>query len=147
MAGGVRRAPGRERGAAAVEFALVVPLLLVLVFGIISYGYMLSFRQAISQGAAEGARSGAVWASAYDASQDGARISAAKASVDEALTSYGVKCAPSEATCTVTIVPCGTARCVKVVVTYPYGTKPLTPKIPLVPLPSTLTFTSTARVS
>ncbi len=46
----------RERGAAAVEFALVVPLLLTLVFGIISYGYLLSFRQSLSQAAAEGAR-------------------------------------------------------------------------------------------
>lgn len=146
MAGAGGRARERERGAAAVEFALVVPLLLVLVFGIISYGYMLSFRQAISQGAAEGARSGAVWASAYDASQDVERRAAATASVDEALQSYGVSCS-SGATCAVTIVPCGTARCVEVAVTYPYGSKPLTPKIPLVPLPSTLTFTSTARVS
>ncbi len=146
MPGGIRRARERERGAAAVEFALVVPLLLVLVFGIISYGYMLSFRQAISQGAAEGARSGAVWASAYDAGQDAQRRAAATTSVDEALKSYGVGCSAG-ATCTVTIAPCGTAKCVKVVVSYPYGAKPLTPKIPLVPLPSTLSYTSTARVS
>ena len=160
MAGGVRRARERERGAAAVEFALVVPLLLVLVFGIISYGYMLSFRQAMSQGAAEGARSGAVWASAYDASQDTDRVNAARARVEEALASYGVKCAPSQASCTITIGPCvttattapsaaagDTARCVRVAVSYPYGSNPLTPKIPLVPLPDSLTFTSTARVS
>ena len=38
----------REDGAAAVEFALVLPILLLLVFGIIGYGYMLSFRQSIS---------------------------------------------------------------------------------------------------
>ena len=38
-----------QAGAAAVEFALVAPLLLVVVFGILSYGYMLSFRQSMSQ--------------------------------------------------------------------------------------------------
>lgn len=146
MAGEGRRGGGRERGAAAVEFALVVPLLLVLVFGIISYGYMLSFRQAISQGAAEGARSGAVWASAYEPGQDADRIAAARASVDEALGSYGVGCSDG-ATCSVAISPCGSARCVVVTVSYPYAAEPLTPDIPLVPLPSTLSFTSTARVS
>ena len=51
-----RRADARgERGAVAVEFALVLPLVLVLLFGIIGYGFMLSFRQGISQAAAEGA--------------------------------------------------------------------------------------------
>lgn len=136
----------RERGAAAVEFALVVPLLLLLVFGIISYGYMLSFRQAMSQGAAEGARSAAVWASAYAATQDTPRRAAATASVDEALRSYGVTCS-SGATCAVSIVACGTAKCVNVTVSYPYATNPLTPKIPLVPLPASLSYTASARVS
>ena len=56
-----RREERGDRGAAAVEFALISPMLLLLVFGIVTYGYMLSFRQAIGQGAAEGARAAAVW--------------------------------------------------------------------------------------
>ncbi|MDD1476829.1 TadE/TadG family type IV pilus assembly protein [Arthrobacter sp. H16F315] len=49
---------GRQRGAAAVEFALIVPLLLSLVFGVIDYG--AAFAQTINlQGAArEAARQG-----------------------------------------------------------------------------------------
>jgi len=84
-----RRAPGRgrrDRGAVAVEFALIMPILVTLVFGIISYGYMLSFRQAISQGAAEGARAGAV----TDAGGDVA--ASARGAVNNALDSYGVAC-------------------------------------------------------
>ncbi len=46
---GFRRRERGERGAAALEFALIAPLLLMLVFGIIQYGYVLSFRQALSQ--------------------------------------------------------------------------------------------------
>lgn len=34
-----------ERGAAIVELAIVASLLLVLIFGIITYAYMMSFRQ------------------------------------------------------------------------------------------------------
>lgn len=141
------RAGGRpDRGAATVEFALISIPLLALVFGAISYGYMLSFRQAMSQGAAEGARAAAVWAASYDSTQDTARIAAAKASINEALASYGVSCT-SGATCTVTIAPCGTVRCVKVSVSYPYAAKPLTPDPFLIPLPETLTYVADARVS
>ena len=135
----------RERGAAAVEFALVAPILILLVFGIISYGYMLSFRQAMSQGAAEGARAGAVWASAYAPSQDAQRIAAARTGVDEALSSYGVSCS-SGATCQIRMQACGTGTCLAVTVTYPYGTRPLTPDVPLVPMPDSLSYTATARV-
>ncbi len=137
---------GSERGAAAVEFALIAPLLIILVFGIISYGYMLSFRQGMSQGASEGARAGAVWAAAYQTTQDAARIAAATTQINNALTSYGVSCS-SGAVCAVTIGACGTAKCVTVKVSYPYAAEPLTPSFPLVPLPDTLTYTATARVS
>lgn len=143
---GLRQGRDRERGAAAVEFALVAPLLLLLVFGIITYGYMLSFRQAISQGAAEGARAAAVGVQAFNTTQEASRRTAALASVNEALQSYGVSCS-SGATCTVTFTTCGSARCVQVLVSYPYAARPLTPKLPLVPLPQTLSYTATARVS
>jgi hypothetical protein len=49
-----------EHGASAVEFALVVPLLLVLVFGIIDYGLLFSNSLALRQGIREGARQGVV---------------------------------------------------------------------------------------
>lgn len=140
------RSRRRDDGAAAVEFALVVPLLLILVFGMITYGYLLSFRQGMSQGASEGARAGAVWAAAYKSDQDTARIAAAKTQIDNALSSYGVSCT-NGATCTVTIAACGTAKCVTVKVSYPYEADPLTPSFPLVPLPETLSYTATARVS
>lgn len=49
------RAP-RDRGAAAVEFALLLPLLLFLVFGIIDFGRALNAQITLTQAAREGAR-------------------------------------------------------------------------------------------
>lgn len=144
-----RRRGRDEEGAAAVEFALVAPLVLLLLFGIIGYGFLLSFRQAISQGAAEGARSAAVWAAAYSPSQDADRVTAATASVDEALASYGVRCG-DVATCDVQIVTCGgspTTRCASVLVSYPYRDHPVFARVPFVPLPETLQYRAQARVS
>lgn len=46
----------RERGAATVEFALVLPVLLMLVFGIIDFGRAYSQQVQLSQLAREGAR-------------------------------------------------------------------------------------------
>ncbi len=56
-----RSHPGRrEGGAAAVEFALVTPLLLTLLFGIIDYGIWFADSIAVRQGVREAARSGVV---------------------------------------------------------------------------------------
>ena len=52
-AGRVRAA---DRGAAAVEFALVLPLLLLLVFGIIDFGRAINAQITLTQAAREGAR-------------------------------------------------------------------------------------------
>src|SRR6476660_9197982 len=49
-----------EGGAAAVEFALVMPLLLVLVFGIIQYGWYFYAMQAGSSAVGDAARRVAV---------------------------------------------------------------------------------------
>lgn len=45
-----------ERGAAMVEFALVVPLLLLLIFGIAEFGRAWNINQTLADAAREGAR-------------------------------------------------------------------------------------------
>ena len=54
-----RRAP-RDRGAAAVEFALLLPLLALLVFGIVDFGRALNAQITLTQAAREGARMAAL---------------------------------------------------------------------------------------
>jgi Flp pilus assembly protein TadG len=46
----------QERGAVAVEFALVVPLLLILVFGIVNFAVVLSQQLALNNGVRQGTR-------------------------------------------------------------------------------------------
>lgn len=55
-----RSAGRRDAGATAVEFALVAPLLLLLVFGIIEYGLWFSDSLSTRQGVREAARQGVV---------------------------------------------------------------------------------------
>jgi len=45
-----------RRGAAVVEFAAVAPLLLLILFGIIEYGYIFMVRQTVTHAAREGCR-------------------------------------------------------------------------------------------
>ena len=47
-----------ERGAAAMEFALVLPLLAALVFGIVDFGRMLWFQEVLVNATRTGARQG-----------------------------------------------------------------------------------------
>ncbi|HWJ08011.1 MAG TPA: TadE/TadG family type IV pilus assembly protein [Nocardioides sp.] len=143
-----------DRGAAALEFALIVPILLLLVFGIISYGYMLSFRQAISQAAAEGARAAAV------AQRDADQVPDAMAAMNDALDSYGVSCnngtltrdGGTVGTCAVDIATCAgepaSIQCATVTIDYAYDENPLLP-IPGVGLvlPDNLRYSAVARVS
>jgi len=138
-----------------VEFALVVPLLLVLVFAIISFAFMLSFRQALSQAAAEGARAAAVQ---LDAS---ARTTDATTAVNDALAGAGITCAggvlrdgtTNAGTCVVgPAVGCASAPsqdCVTVTLTYRYADHPRVPSFPLVGsmMPEELSYAATVRVS
>lgn len=53
---GHRRRRREERGAAAVEFALVVPILVVLLFGIVNVGIVLAQQLSLSNSARQAAR-------------------------------------------------------------------------------------------
>jgi len=50
-----------EQGAAAVEFALILPLLSVLLFGIIEFGILFYNKAMITNASREGARAGIVY--------------------------------------------------------------------------------------
>ncbi len=54
------------RAAAAVEMALVTPLLLTMLFGIIEYGWVFTVRQGLVTAAREGARTAALPGSTDD---------------------------------------------------------------------------------
>jgi Flp pilus assembly protein TadG len=135
--GGTRTA--RQDGAAAVEFALVVTPLLILLMGIISYGYMLSFRQSISQAASEGARAAAVAPATAD------RQAVAYAAIEQTLSAT---CGSTYLTCS-TSTPASCSSCISVTVTYMYDADPTKPSFPGlgIVIPDTLTYTSTVELS
>ena len=58
---------GNDRGAAAVEFALVLPLLLITVLGLVDFGRAYSMQISLTQAAREGVRVAALGGSAADA--------------------------------------------------------------------------------
>ena len=49
-----------ERGTVMLEFALIAPLFILVMFAIISFGLLFSWRSVLNNAAREGARSGAV---------------------------------------------------------------------------------------
>lgn len=59
-----------DRGAIVVEFALIVPILLILLFGIIEFGRAYNTQIALQGAAREGARALALGNSASDAANE-----------------------------------------------------------------------------
>lgn len=55
-----RRMGAHEQGAEAVEFALVLPVFVLLVFGVVDFGYVLNCDTMVNNASREGAREGAV---------------------------------------------------------------------------------------
>lgn len=82
--GSVRRPRGDDAGVSAVEFALVVPILLVLVFGIISFGALFAQQLALNNGVRQGARLAVVEGSASGQTCAGA-VSAVRTSTGPAI--------------------------------------------------------------
>jgi Flp pilus assembly protein TadG len=147
----IRRTPrrtNRERGAALVEFSISIVLLLVLLFGIIEYGYMLSFKQALTQAAAEGARAGVVSSDATGAAA-AAAVKNSTLAFNQTCNTGGLSCKNDAGVWPPAATTCGTNTCVTVQLTYDWKNYPLLPKFPGLGLimPDTLKSTSVARVN
>jgi hypothetical protein len=72
-----------ERGAVAVEFAVVLPLLALILFGVIEYGYALYVQQSLTNAAREGCRIAVLQTSSPP-------YSAAQARIDDMLGAAGI---------------------------------------------------------
>lgn len=80
---------GRRRGANAIEFALILPVLLAILSGIVDYGWIYMIRTAATSAARAGARVGALTPQAQ-----GPDVGAADAA-DDAWTGMGVPITPT----------------------------------------------------
>jgi len=95
-----------------VEFAFVGVLLVLLVFGIIVFGLMLSFKQDVTRAAAEGARAGAVavhTGSAPTTPTSDTRYQAALTATREAVDGFDQECGVDGMACVVVLHDCDTA--------------------------------------
>ncbi|WP_281892065.1 TadE/TadG family type IV pilus assembly protein [Phytohabitans aurantiacus] len=70
---GIKRWLRRDRGATAAEAALVLPVILMVLFGIIDFGRLVNAQIVVSQAAREGARAEAVGADAGVRANDAAQ--------------------------------------------------------------------------
>lgn len=106
---------GRERGAAAVEFALVMPALVLLIFGSIEFGLAVNARTMVGNAAREGVRLASL-------GQSEASIKAAALNAVDGVTgtkTVTVTCAtPGGASCTIGAPNAGNVATVTVSVQY-----------------------------
>jgi Flp pilus assembly protein TadG len=140
-----------ENGAALVEFVMVLPIFLFVIFSMVSIGVMFSFRQTLSQAATEGARAAAIAPSNLTFSQ---RRDRAIVAVNEAFDGEAgdpVACGTGGLTCTIPAVPtsCGSSdQCISIALTYAYAAHPRIelPQLFGFVLPDELTYSASARV-
>jgi TadE-like protein len=146
---GRRRASGDD-GTALVEFAFIMNILFLFLYGIIGFGLLLSFRQNLVQSAAEGARAGAVAPNTPPGNPTVAALTAVSRSVDQ----YGRTCGTPALTCVAQPAPCDpppatVPECMTVTLTYHYDVDPLLPQIPIISqfLPDEIKVSSTAQMN
>jgi Flp pilus assembly protein TadG len=81
----------RDRGTAVVEFALVLPVLLLIVFGIIDFGRALNAQITLTEAAREGVRLAAL---GYSDAAIQARVAAAASGLSGVTVTVAASCPP-----------------------------------------------------
>lgn len=145
------RVRGREAGVAAIEFAMVLPLLVAVVLGVVYYGMVFALEQVLTLAAAEGARAALRYpAGAADGSPEASRALRVAAAAQTALAALpdtiqrklaSTGDIASAQACTAP----ADAICVNVTLRLP--TANVLPAVPFVPLPGTLTGSAVAQLA
>lgn len=104
------RSQHHERGAAAVEFGLVLPLLMLVLMGILDWGYYFFVSQIVTNAAREGARAGSV-----EVDDDARALNQAERAAEDYIGGVGLN--PNQATIDTTI----SGGAVRVRINYPTG--------------------------
>ena len=118
-----------EEGSAMLEMAIILPLFVMLIMGVVEFSRVLSVKQVITNAAREGARAGAV-----DLDNTGALSKALQVSTNY-IQSSGVEIQP--VIITPSFVLAGGSSALKVVIDYDYNSV-LTTFIPGIPAQFTL---------
>lgn len=108
-----------QRGAAALEFALVVPVLILLVFGIVDFGNVMNAQSVVANAAREGARSAALGASSTQAKSVASGAIATLPGASNVGTNVAVVCKTAlGATCSLDDATADSGGTVTVTITY-----------------------------
>lgn len=149
----------KNRGVAAIEFALIFPVLFLMLYGLLTYSLIFAIQHSLSFAAAEGGRAAIRFTSRNDALS--VRTDAACAASQNALAwmsqlgianhcaanagpgGSGVSIAVTEKSCPAQAP--GSLYCLEVSVAYAYGAQPLIPV--LLPVPGQLTGRAFTQVA
>jgi Flp pilus assembly protein TadG len=137
-----------QRGATAIEFALVFPLFFTILYSIVTFSLIFVAQQNLTMAAEEGARAALNWqsnTSMQSALTNRGNAACAAATAMVATLVQSMQCTPSSSTCG----PGNTMQCVNVLLTYNYQANPLVPTLPLMTyvLPSTLSSSATVQLN
>jgi Flp pilus assembly protein TadG len=138
--------PQRQKGSAAIEFALIFPVFFLIVYGLITYGLIMVAQQTLTSAVSDGARA----ALRYNSTGNPATVACNAVNVSAAwianvMGGTLMNCSTSPPT----LMNCSyntAVQCLKVTATYPYSTYPLVPTLPLISLAIPTTLSATAII-
>lgn len=137
--------PARSRGAALVEFAFILPALLLLLYGLVVYSVLFVTQQAVAYGAQRGAEAVVV----VDPESDDYDTQVAAVARSEVLDVIGYLPGMGGGMIDVAVAaPAGSTlgQEVRVTVTYPFSSSWNLPAPAFLPLPTNLTGVGVIRV-
>lgn len=133
-----------QRGVASLEFAIVVLLLLTMVYGLITFGFIFALNHNLSLAASEGARS-AIQRSHTSATNADIETFAES----NALQRMSFQAAKTHAVVDAQVDPCANdpaVDCITVTIDYDWDTHPIVPELFGVGTPNTLNATAVVQL-